>query len=200
MKRRRRAYRTVGPFTNIYREPGAWAVRVLRGGKYHVGHFADATFGGKREALIAARRFRDDLLRIIEPDIRVRRRVPKGSRNETRKVGVAFEVYEVDGRRYQRYIAHWKDEDGRSRRRRFSVGKYGDALAFKLAAMARHEAVEKVRAVLRARQVAEARDRLDGAPPSPRRIKDPRSRKGMRMPPRKPSTLNGKNRHSVRIE
>jgi hypothetical protein len=188
MKRRRRPYREVGPFTNIYREPGAWAVRVLRGGRYHVGHFADATFGGRREALTAARRFRDQLFRTIDPDTRVRRRVPKGSRNETRKVGVAFEVYEVDGRRYQRYVAHWKDEDGRSRRRRFSVGKYGDALAFKLAATARNEAVENVRVVLLARQVAEARNRLAVAPPSPRRIKDPKSRKGMRMPPRNPST------------
>lgn len=175
----------MGPFTNIYREPGAWAVRALRGGKPHVGHFADATYGGKRKALIAARRFRDRLLRFIEPDIRVRQRVPKGSRNETRKVGVAFEVYDVDGRRYQRYIAHWKDEDGRSQRRRFAVGKYGDALAYKLAAMARDEAVERIRTVLRARQLAEAKHRLTDAPPPPRQVKDPRSRKGMRIRRRK---------------
>jgi hypothetical protein len=170
--------------TNIYREPGAWAVRVLRGGKHHVGHFADATYGGKRKALLAASTFRDRLLGFIEPDTRVRRQVPKGSRNETGKVGVLFEVYEVEGRWYQRYIAHWKDENGRFRRRRFAVGKYGDALAYKLAAAARDEAVEEIRTVLHARQRAEAKDRMAGAPPTPRQIKDPRSRKGILMPPR----------------
>jgi hypothetical protein len=198
MKRRRRAYRAVGPFTNIYREPGAWAVRVLRGGKYHVGHFADATYGGKRKALIAARRFRDQLFKRIEPDTRVRRKVPKGSRSETDRVGVAFEEYIVHGRVYERFIAHWQDADGRHRRRSFGIGAYGRRGAFARAVEARNKGIAHARAMRRARQLAEANERLAAAPPQPRQVKDPRSRKGIRMRPRDSERGDGKNRSSVR--
>lgn len=191
MQRHRRRRRPVKPGSNIYREPGAWAVRVTRQGKNYNGHFADAVYGGARQALIAARRFRDQLLRRIEPDTRVRRKVPRGSRNETKHVGVEFEEYEVDGRWYERFIAHWQDADGGHRRRRFGVGLHGLDGAYALAVEAREEGVAESRAAQRTRQREEALERLAAAPPKPRQLKDPKSRKGMRMPPRNPDRPAG---------
>ncbi len=111
----------VGPRTNILREPGAWSVRVERGGRVYNGHCADAVYGGRQQSHLAARRFRDGLLRRIEPDTRVRRRVPRGSRSQTDVVGVILERYLVDGREYERFVAHWRDPYGRQLRRRFSL-------------------------------------------------------------------------------
>lgn len=181
MKRPRRRRKSVTSRTNIYREPGAWAVRVMRGGRNHNGHFADAVYGGKRQSHIAAQRFRDLLLRRIEPDTRVRRKVPRGSRNETDKVGVAFEEYVVGGRLYERFVAQWQDADGRHRRRRFGVGPYGRRGAFALAVEGRKEGVAQSRAVQRARQREGALQRLAAAPSEPRQLKDPKSRKGTRI-------------------
>ncbi len=174
----------MGPRDNISRQPGAWYVIVTRRGMPYTRYFSDAVWGGKRLALVAAQRYRDRLLRRIEPDTRVRRKHPRGSRNETRHVGVSFEEYEVEGRWYERFIADWKDADGRQMRRRFSVNKYGLAEAEALAVEARNEGVAESRAVRRARQREEALARLKAAPPMPRKVKDPKSRKGMRMPPR----------------
>jgi hypothetical protein len=157
----------------------------MRGRRLHSRYFADAVWGGKQQALVAARRFRDEILSRIEPDTRVRRKPPRDSRNQTGHVGVEFEEYEVDGRWYERYAAHWQDADGRHRRSRYSVGRYGRDGALELAVRAREEGVAQARAVLRDRQRAEAQERLAAAPPAPSRVKNPLSRKGIRMPPRK---------------
>jgi len=182
MRRRRPR---IGPLTNISREPGAWCVHVIREGKPLWGHFADATYGGRRLSLVAAQRYRDDLLRRIEPDTRVRRRVPKGGVSKTGVVGVALERYFVDGHGYERYVAHWKDPDGRTERKRFSVRQHGKERAFDRAVEARQQGVANTRAVMLVRQREEAEERLAAAPPMPRRVKDPKSRKGMRMPSRR---------------
>lgn len=192
MKRRRQGGRGVAPRTNIFRGRGAWVVRVMRGRQNHCGHFADAVYGGERQAHIAARHFRDHLLRRIEPDARVRKKVPRGSRSETHQVGVNFEEYVVGGRSHERFIAHWKDADGRPKRRRFAVGRYGRVGALALAVEARNEGVAQSRAVRRAREREEALERIATAPPKPRPLKDPKSRKGMRMPSRNRVTAPGR--------
>jgi hypothetical protein len=158
---------------------------VTREGQSHSDYFPDAVYGGKRQALIAARRYRDEILSRIEPDTRVRRKPPRDSRNQTGHVGVELEEYEVDGRYYERYVAHWRDADGRPRRSRYSVGRYGKDGALELAVRTREGGVAQARAILRDRQRAEAQERLADAPPRPPRVKNPLSRKGIRMPPRK---------------
>lgn len=172
--------------TNIHRDDrGAWDVHITREGKLYTGHFADAVYGGREKSYLAARRFRDGLLRRIEPDTRVRRRVPRGSQSETGVVGVMFERYLVEGREYERFVADWKDPEGQSRRRRFSVGLYGKRGAFERAKEERRRGVAHTRDLLLARQREEAYNRLAAAPAMPRMVKDPKSRRGIRMPPRR---------------
>ncbi|MGH9322776.1 MAG: hypothetical protein ACRD3V_23190 [Vicinamibacteria bacterium] len=124
-------------------------------------------------------------MRSIEPDTRVRRRVPKGARSDTDVVGVSLEQYVVGGRVYERFVAHWQDPERRPQRRRFSVGRYGKKRAFALAVESREQGVSHNRAVQLVRQREEAARRLAAAPPMPRKVKDPKSRTGIRMARRK---------------
>jgi hypothetical protein len=183
MSQRRRPVR-IRPFTNISRDGRAWSVCVRRAGDDITDYFPFAVWGGKNRALVAARRFRDEVLTRVEPDLRVRRRVPKGVRSDTGVVGVSEERYIVGGRVYRRYVAHWSDPEVGPMRKRFSVGLYGKEQARALAERARTEGVARSRAQMLARQVADAERRLEEAPPLPRVVRDPRSRKGIRMPRR----------------
>jgi hypothetical protein len=103
-------------------------------------------WGGRAKALVAAQRYRDQLLRRIDPDTRVRRRAPKGSRSVTGIVGVSLEQHVVGGRTYQRYVANWQDPERGLQRRRFLSEHYGKERALALAIEAREAGVEHNRA------------------------------------------------------
>jgi len=174
----RRARREqIAPLTNIHREPEGWSVIVVRRRERYSDYFGDAVYGGRARALVAAQRYRDSLLRRIDPDTRVRRRMPRGVTSETGVVGVTLELYGVEDRWYERYVARWQDADGCNRRRRFSVLTRGKAKAMALAKDARESGVAQAEAERRARQRGEAARRLARTPPMPRRVKDPLSRK-----------------------
>lgn len=181
----RRAHRErIAALQNIRREPEGWSVVVMRKGDRYPDYFGDAVYGGRSSALVAAKRCRDDLLRRIDPDTRVRRRIPEGVASETGIVGVSLERYPVEGRMYVRYVATWQDADGRNHRRRFSVLTRGKAKALALAKEARKKGVAQAEAERRARQASEAARRLARTPPMPRQVKDPLSRKGINTGPR----------------
>lgn len=186
MTRRRRGPAYVGPFTNVRREPEGWSVAVIRKGHRLADYFGDGVFGGRALALRAAQHCRDRLLQRIEPDTRVRRRIPKGCRSRTGVVGVTLESHVVGGRVYERYVAGWKGPDKQTLRRRFLVEHYGRERALALAKRARSTGVAETRALLLARQREEARRRLEKAGPMPRPVKSPLSRKGISMARRRP--------------
>lgn len=171
----------IGPLTNIHKEPEGLSLRMTRGGVDWADYFGYAVYGGREKALLAAQHVRDELLRRIEPDQRVRRRKPKGSRSRKGVVGVSREPYIVQGRRYHRYVASWQDPEKGLQRRRFSIERYGEEKARALAIDARKKGVARARAYLLARQREEARKRLRKAGPMPRPVKDPKSRKGISM-------------------
>ena len=156
----------------------------MRAGVLYSDYFSNAVYGGWRKSLLAGRRFRDGLLTRIPPDTRVRRRVPKGARSETGIPGVTLERYRVDGREYERFVASWQNADGECQRRRFSVGRYGKEVAEALATAERNKGVETARREKQARQREEAERRLLELPPEPCQVKDPLTRKGIKMPPR----------------
>jgi hypothetical protein len=153
----------------------------VRRGQGFADYFGAAVFGGRERALLAAQHFRDKLLQRIDPDTRVRRRMPKGTRSKTGLVGVSRERHVVDGRIYERYVACWRDADKKPRRRRFLVERYGRQRALALANEARAAGVARSHAEQLARQRQGARERLRQARPMPRPVKDPRSRKGISM-------------------
>jgi len=161
-------------------------VTVLRRGRRFVGHFADAVWGGHQRALLAAQRFRDQLLLRVGPDTRVRRRKPKGTRSRTGVVGVSLERNVVGGRVYESYAAYWPDPEKGSGRRRFLVQRYGREQALALAIEAREAGVAHNHAHRLVRQREEATRRLQNAPPMPRQVKDPLSRQGISMARRRP--------------
>jgi hypothetical protein len=131
----------VGPNTNIHPEPEGWSVRVCRRGHVFSGYFGDAVYGCRRQSLLAARHYRDDILQRVEPDTRVRRAVPRGAKSKTGVVGVTREPHVVDGRVYYRYVAGWIDVERGYLRRRFLVQRYGHAKAKALAVAARRAGV-----------------------------------------------------------
>jgi AP2 domain len=187
---RRQPKRTVGPLTHISRSERdqAWVVDIIRAGRHYDGHFADAVWGGRRQALIAAQRHRDELLLEIEPALRVRRREARGRPpHSTGIVGVTFERQVVRGRAYERYVATWPGKDGVNKRQSFNVLKYGKRLAKALAIEARENAIDELRKAELARQREAARMRLRSLPTSVQ-LKDPRSRKGISMARRRPRT------------
>lgn len=186
MAQRRRKPMRIGPLTNIQQEPGAWSVAVLRRGRGFRDYFPYAVWGGPRPALVAAQRFRDELLLRIGPDTRVRRRIPKGIRSGTGVVGVSRERYVVGSRAYERYVANWQNPEKGPQRRRFLVQRYGKERALGLAKEAREAGVAHNHTYRMARQSEEAASRLQNAPPMPRQVKDPLSRKGISMARRRP--------------
>jgi hypothetical protein len=179
----------IGPRTNIRWEPEGWGVTVRRGGKNYSDYFGNAVWGGRPLALLAAQHFRDRLLQRIDPDTRERRRIPKGRRSKTGRVGVSRERYVVDGRAYHRYVAIWQDPEKGTQRRRFSVEHYGKEGARARAIEVREAGVARRRAHMLARQGEEAERRLQEAAPMPRQVKDPRSRKGISMARRRPRRM-----------
>ena len=80
----------IGPRTHIHRDHGAWYVHITRAGRSTYGHFADATYGSRGLALVAAQRHRDELLRRhFPPDTRIPRGPRKNKRHATGIVGVS---------------------------------------------------------------------------------------------------------------
>ena len=181
MSRPRRRQVRIGPRTHIRREPEGWSVSVTRRDETYRDYFGDAVWGSRATSLLAAQHFRDRLLLRIDPDVRVRRRTPRGRSSRTGLVGVSLEWHVVEGRAYERYVACWPDLERGAQRRRFLVERYGRERARQLAIEARESGVRRFHAQQLARQREDARGRLQEAPPRPRPVKDPRSRKGISM-------------------
>ena len=105
-----------------------WQVRVSRRGIPYSKFFATRKHGGVRKALAAAIEYRDELLEevggVLDP-----------------RAGVRKQTH-----RYPRWIACWPDiATGRTKTRVFSVKKYGDAAAKRLAREARLRGIAGLR-------------------------------------------------------
>ncbi len=123
--------------------------RPPKGGARRGRFFADRKHGGKRQALLVARAFRDEALAECPPGPPNSSPVGrKTARNTSGIVGVRRGVYNdgVEGHAaYEFWSAQWPNGRGGYRFRSFSVALYGERDARRLAIMARREGVDELR-------------------------------------------------------
>ncbi len=125
---------------------GGWEVRMQRKGKKTEKFFSDNRHGGRRGALNAAKKFRDDLEKKHDKYTVTELSKTPSKRNKSGIVGVRLHQ-QVDQRgeyeyHYFYWIAQWTDGRGRRRTRSFSVHQYGEEEAYRLACEARQQGIE----------------------------------------------------------
>jgi len=124
-----------------------WQVRLQRKGVRYGRFFSDSAWGGSDGALAEAIDFRDAVIREVEkahspllPSTRSHQ--APAARNSSGVVGVTRIVQRsAKGVEYHFWQASWTQSDGVRRTVRYSVLKYGDRRAFRLACDARKEAM-----------------------------------------------------------
>ena len=137
---------TRSPSGKVY---GGWEVRMQRRGKKTEKFFSDNGHGGKRDALEAAKVFRDDLEASSRKYTVKELAANPSKRNKSGIVGVRLHK-QVDTRgdyeyHYWYWVAQWTDGKGRRRTKSFSVHTHGDDEAFNLACDARKKGVNQAK-------------------------------------------------------
>jgi hypothetical protein len=129
----------------------AWRVTLQRCNDIIVKTFSDSLHGGKRKALKTAVEYRDELLRQYSPfahAIWVRTRLRRN--NTSGIVGVARYEERANpntGRTREFWLASWVNEHGASRKRKFTVPRYGERHAKRLAIAERERQLNLVCAI-----------------------------------------------------
>jgi len=122
-----------------------YLVRVMRKGKRASQFFPDAEYGGKRKALVAAKKQRD----LFEQKMRgytAKQLSQKERSNNTSGIVGIRRVDETDYRweskpTYGYWVAQWSPKKGVRKTKRYSVEKYGEDEAYRLAVLARKRGV-----------------------------------------------------------
>ena len=126
-----------------------WLVAIQRRSVIYRKHFSDRPYGSRTQAFTAAQRYRDEIVAKHPPmSLREYSSIVKKN-NRSGVVGVcrycAFETRELpEDRRRWFWVAAWSLPGGKRIRVKFSVNKYGEQKAFKMALKARREAIAKL--------------------------------------------------------
>ena len=145
MKRLRNIRRVDNKANRTY----AWLVQVQRNNQFTIKMFSDGVYGGKRKSLHAAIAFRTQLLGEMAShyEHQIWRRSVLRCNNTSGIPGVArYEnmANSNTGRRVMFWLASWIDEHGASRKRKFSVLRYGERKAKQLAIAERERQLKQV--------------------------------------------------------
>ncbi len=119
-----------------------WQVRLQRRGVKFAKYFGDRLHGSSENSLKAARQWRDDLLGQIQPQVQARI-CTRSARNRSGVVGVSKVTVLTNGTTYEFWQATWSPETGRRRCVKFSIRRYGEREAFRLAVRAREQGVKR---------------------------------------------------------
>ena len=122
---------------------------------------------GPYESLKAAVAWRDEAWLQLGPASHARRRGSKPS--TTGIVGVTRDVVVQVGRVYEKYRAAWQDAAGTPRKRTFSVDRYGEAEARRLAVRARRDGVAEADRIHRQRLLDQLHSHQQVVPEAARR-------------------------------
>ncbi len=124
-----------------------WLVTIQRRGVIYRKHFSDGVLGSRTKSFSAAQSFRDEIIAKHPPfSMREYSSIVKKS-NRSGVVGVcrycASETRNLpeDQQRWF-WVASWPLPDGKRKRVKFSVNKYGEDKAFKMALKARRDALK----------------------------------------------------------
>lgn len=125
-----------------------WFVRGYRNGTTYSKLFSDRKCGGKGKAQKLARDYRDELAEQIEAipkRPRARRIVTSDARNTTGELGVSRTTkLGPNGTKHECYSVSWRPEPGVQKCTSFSIKKYGEKKAFKLAVAHRRKMMREI--------------------------------------------------------
>lgn len=128
-----------------------WQFRFQRDDVNISKFFSDSKYGGKEGALVAAQKFRDEMEQLYPPPVSKKGFTTKRSkRNASGIVGVhrseyAYKKKDRNGIYHNcAWVAQWIDHSGKRKTRSFSIPKYGENEALKLAISARKKAIEEL--------------------------------------------------------
>jgi hypothetical protein len=125
-----------------------WQVRVYRHGKTYSKLFSDRRHGGKEEAFRRATGYRKSLEQEVAalPEAAPRRRLISSNKNNATGVVGISRTFKRDRRgiKHEVYAVSWNPEPGVARGTSFSIKKYGEEAAFKLACKLRWEKMKTI--------------------------------------------------------
>ena len=125
-----------------------WQVRVYRHGKTYSKLFSDRKCGGKEEAFQEAVEYRKELEAEVAamPESAPRRRLIRHNKNNSTGVVGVSRTYKTDRRgvKHEVYAVSWNPEPGQAKGTSFSIKKYGEDTAFKMACRLRWEKMKEI--------------------------------------------------------
>jgi hypothetical protein len=123
----------------------SWHVHLTRRGIHYNKHFSDGVYGGKQEALNAAKEYKDSIIskhsHYTKKDVcsKVRRN------NQSGIAGVGkYASPGRNGKLHWFWLAYWTDENGSRRQRKFMISTYGEDEAFDRAVKLRKKMLSKM--------------------------------------------------------
>lgn len=125
-----------------------WQVRVYRDGKTYSRLFSDKKWGGEDEAFEAACEYRKELVEEVAqlPAAPRKRRLIRRNKSNTSGVVGVSRTYKRDRRgvRHEVYAVSWNPKPGVARGTSFSIKRYGEDTAFRLACQLRWEKMKEI--------------------------------------------------------
>lgn len=125
-----------------------WQVRVYRYGKTFSRLFSDKKCGGLEQAFEAAVAYRRDLEEEVAefPEAAPRRRLITRNKNNSSGVIGISRTFKQDRRgiRHEVYAVSWNPEPGVAKGTSFSIKRYGEDTAFRLACKLRWEKMREI--------------------------------------------------------
>lgn len=142
--RRRTGMKGISRIDQEEKHNHGWFVRVTRKGKTYSSFFTDKKHGGKGKALAAARIGLEKLREKYPP--MSRKEFARVQRRKTKSgiVGVTRLTKKVKGKDYDFWQATWSPRTGVIEKKVYSITKYGEDKAKKLAVKARKQGIKNM--------------------------------------------------------
>ncbi len=125
-----------------------WQVRVYRHGKTYSKLFSDRKHSGRDESFDAAVAYREELEAEVAalPEAAPRRRLIRHNKNNSTGVVGISRTYKRDRRgiKHEVYAVSWNPEPGTARGTSFSIKRYGEDTAFRLACELRWNKMKEI--------------------------------------------------------